>query len=86
MSHNEQTRRSPVPQVLIACGIVAGLVGLLIAILTLGDGPGGGAPTTNYQLLALIPASFLAGMLSFLAPARCRCSRPTSPTPSRGRM
>jgi cytochrome c-type biogenesis protein len=75
MSHNEQTRRSPTPQVLLACGIVTGLVGLLVAILALGDGPAGGAPTTDSRLLALIPASFLAGMLSFLAP----CTLPLLP-------
>jgi cytochrome c-type biogenesis protein len=75
MSRQQQIRRSPTAQVLLACGIVAGLVALLVAILALGDGSGSAAPTTDYRLLALVPASFLAGMLSFLAP----CTLPLLP-------
>jgi cytochrome c-type biogenesis protein len=60
---------------LIACGIIAGLIALLIAALTLGGGSGSAAPATDYRLLALVPAAFLAGMLSFLAP----CTLPLLP-------
>ncbi|MFN8515158.1 MAG: cytochrome c biogenesis protein CcdA [Chloroflexia bacterium] len=48
---------------------------LLVAALALGGGAGNAAPSTNYPLLALLPASFLAGMLSFLAP----CTLPLLP-------
>src|SRR5262245_63288115 len=75
MSRHEQTRRSSPTQILLACGIIAGLVALLVAVLALGGGSGIAAPTTDYRLLALLPASFLAGMLSFLAP----CTLPLLP-------
>ncbi|MFN8517702.1 MAG: cytochrome c biogenesis protein CcdA [Chloroflexia bacterium] len=68
------SRPSPSP-ILLACGIIAGLVALLVAVLALGGGAGNAAPSTNYPLLALLPASFLAGMLSFLAP----CTLPLLP-------
>jgi cytochrome c-type biogenesis protein len=75
MSHPEQTHQSSPTQVVLACGIIAGLVALLVAILALGGGSGIAAPTTDYRLLALLSASFLAGMLSFLAP----CTLPLLP-------
>ena len=68
MSHPEQTHQSSPTQVVLACGIIAGLVALLVAILALGGGSGIAAPTTDDRRLALLSASFLAGMLSFLAP------------------
>lgn len=68
------SRPSPSPA-LLACGIIAALIALLIAALALGGGAGSAAPSTDYPLLALLPASFLAGMLSFLAP----CTLPLLP-------
>lgn len=76
MSHTEQTRRLVPTPTLIAGGLIGGLTLLLVAALAL-RGAGGSGPTTatGANLLPLIPASFLAGLLSFLAP----CTLPLLP-------
>ncbi len=77
MSQPEQTRRLPSSPLLLAGGLLAGLVIVLIAAVLLGGGgaasPGGAA--SGGSLLALLPAAFLAGLLSFIAP----CTLPLLP-------
>lgn len=75
MSHHERSGRFATNQVLLAGGVIAALVALLIAGLALGGGAWNATSATGNSLIALIPAAFLAGMLSFLAP----CTLPLLP-------
>ena len=74
MARQERINRPAPTPLLLAGGLLAGLVALLVAALALG----GGATATQTgfgNLLALIPAAFFAGMLSFVAP----CTLPLLP-------
>jgi cytochrome c-type biogenesis protein len=76
MARQTQASRLPSTQLLLVGGGIAALVALLIAALALrGTGTPGASTATGASLVALIPASFLAGMLSFLAP----CTLPLLP-------
>jgi len=74
MARQERASRPAPTPLLLAGGLLAGLLALLIAALALGGGPAT-AQTSYGNLLALIPAAFLAGMLSFVAP----CTLPLLP-------
>jgi cytochrome c-type biogenesis protein len=76
MEHSELRPRKVSSHLLLAGGVVGGLVLLLVAALALG---GGQAPTVSplreVNLLVLIPAAFVAGVLSLLSP----CTLPLLP-------
>lgn len=76
MSRQAPIRRLPTTPTLLAGGLIAGLLVVLVAALALGGGsaPVGGAAGGG-SLLALLPAAFLAGLLSFVAP----CTLPLLP-------
>lgn len=68
-------RRPPIMPLLLAGGL---LVGVLIVLVTAGGQSGTTAPAATgngWGLLALLPAAFLAGLLSFIAP----CALPLLP-------
>ncbi len=74
MARQERLPRPAPTPLLLAGGLLAALLALLVAALVLGGGAT--AASTNYgNLLALIPAAFFAGLLSFVAP----CTLPLLP-------
>ena len=76
MAREGRAERLVATPVVVAGGLLAGLAILLVAAMALrGAGATGATTATGANLLPLIPAAFLAGMLSFLAP----CTLPLLP-------
>ncbi len=59
----------------IAAGVIGGAIVLLVIVLAAGEGRAASSLVSDVNLAALIPAAFVAGLLSFLSP----CTLPILP-------
>ncbi len=75
MAEHEQQLQRPPSGVVLAIGIISGLVALLLLGLSLGSGTPATATLSAAEIAVLVPQAFLAGVLSFLSP----CTLPLLP-------
>lgn len=75
MARSAAPGRAPITRTLLAVGGIALLLAVLVAALALGGSGSPAGAAAGGGLLALLPAAFLAGLLSFLAP----CTLPLLP-------